>query len=86
MVSQKRRRKEINRNNKKLINALLDDKVLSFELASKPRTRQSRSQTVLLAKNYGGDKFSHTVRQLHKSNDFGLNNMVTIPTEGSAKV
>ena len=56
-VSQKKRRKEINKNNKKLIEALKDDKILNFEQQKEPKTRQSRSQTILLAQNYGGDKF-----------------------------
>ena len=53
---------------------------------TKPRTRQSRSQTVLLAKNYGGDKFNHTVRHINKSNDFALDTLDTIQTLESTKV
>ena len=66
VVNQRKRKREINKNNKKIIDALQDDKVLSFEQECIPRNRQSRSQTILLAQRYGGDKFQKSTNFLSK--------------------
>ena len=67
LVSKKLRRREIDKNNAKLLNALQDSQTIKFIDNKVPRSRSSRSKTILLAQQYGGNKFKRTAKSLLKS-------------------
>ena len=66
VVSTKQRKRELDKNNKKLLNILQDCQTLKLPGNSFPPNRGSKSQTIILARRYGGAEFIKATNLLLK--------------------
>ena len=66
MVSKRSRRKEIDKNNRQIFEALQDSKAINFFGISLPKSRNTLSQTVLLAHRYGGPTYKRAASVILK--------------------
>lgn len=79
-MTKRQRRREIDRNNKVLIEALENNKVISKQSKSLSKSRNTLSQTVMLARRYGGatyDKIANKIAATSHSNDDNVKTPVT---------
>jgi len=63
LLSEKERKREINRNNNRLLSAMEQTQTLKIRDASIMKSRSSKSQAVILAAKYGGKKFKRAMSQ-----------------------
>ena len=64
VISKRQRRKDIDINNLKLLGALQDSHTITFQDNKLPRSRSSRSNAIILAQQYGGNKFKRATSAL----------------------
>ena len=68
-VSKKQRRREIDRNNRKMLQALQDFKAIQPVSKSQPKSRNNLSQAVVLASRYGGHSYKRAASAILKKAD-----------------
>ena len=64
MISKRQRRKDIDINNLKLLDALQESHTITFQDNKIPRSRSGRSNAIILAQQYGGNKFKRATSAL----------------------